>query len=103
MIRGLMTDDEWAIVAPFLIIPRCVADARQPSTVWTVVWMTPTPWRDLPEAFGNWNSMAASSAGSVWRMGCAVCRGWPIATVILDALLLFTRLIAIISENPDSV
>ena len=62
MIRGLMTDDEWAIVAPFLDHPlRCVAGARQPTIggCWMVFldqphWRT---WRDLPEAFGNWNSI----------------------------------------------
>ena len=64
MIRGLMTDDEWAIVAPFLTTPssqggRPPADHRR--VLDGVLWITRTgaPWRDLPAVFGNWNS--------VWR------------------------------------
>ena len=61
MIRGLMTDDEWAIVAPFLIIPS-LRGGRPPANHRAVLdgvfWINRTgaPWRDLPEAFGNWNS-----------------------------------------------
>jgi transposase len=54
-----MTDDEWAYFEPFLIhrggrpprSHRCVLDA--------VFWVmrTGAPWRDLPEEFGNWNSI----------------------------------------------
>src|SRR5215467_607181 len=51
-----MTDDEWAYFETFLIRPggrnhRGVLDA--------VFWQmrTGAPWRDLPEEFGNWNSI----------------------------------------------
>jgi transposase len=61
VIRGLMTDDEWAIVAPFLIIPslRGRPPANHRRVLDGVFWITRTgaPWRDLPEAFGNWNSI----------------------------------------------
>lgn len=64
MIRCLMTDDEWAIVAPFLTTPS--AQGGRPPTdhrrvLDGVLWINRTgaPWRDLPEQFGNWNS--------VWR------------------------------------
>jgi transposase len=64
VIRGLMTDDEWAIVAPFLITPSATG-GRPPAdhrlVLDGVLWINRTgaPWRDLPETFGNWNS--------VWR------------------------------------
>jgi transposase len=53
-----MTDDEWAYFEPFLI-------RRRPSTAQSSprarrgVWLMQTgaPWRDLPEEFGNWNSI----------------------------------------------
>ena len=79
MIRGLMTDNEWAIVAPFLIIPS-LRGGRPPANHRRVLdgvfWINRTgaPWRDLPEAFGNWNSIwrPVPPLVSVWRMGCAV-------------------------------
>jgi len=82
VIRGLMTDDEWAVVAPFLTTPsaqggRPPADHRQ--VLDAVLWINRTgaPWRDLPEEFGNWNS--------VWRQ----FRRWCLSGVwdiILQAL-----------------
>lgn len=64
MIRGLMTDEEWAIVEPFLTTPSS-RGGRPPANhrrvLDAILWIcrTGAPWRDLPEAFGNWNS--------VWR------------------------------------
>lgn len=64
MVRGLMTDEEWAIVEPFLATPSS-RGGRPPNdhrrTLDGIFWIcrTGAPWRDLPEAFGNWNS--------VWR------------------------------------
>lgn len=64
MIRGLMTDDEWTIVAPFLITPSS-SGGRPPDNHRRVLdgalWIcrTGAPWRDLPDVFGKWNS--------VWR------------------------------------
>jgi transposase len=59
-----MTDDEWAIVEAFLTTPssqggRPPGDHRR--VLDGVLWINRTgaPWRDMPEAFGNWNS--------VWR------------------------------------
>ena len=60
MIRGLMTDDEWAYFEPFLIHR---GGGRPPQNhrrvLDAVFWLmrTGTPWRDLPEEFGNWNSI----------------------------------------------
>ena len=64
MVRGLMTDDEWAIFAPFLTMPSA-SGGRPPDNhrrvLDGILWIARTgaPWRDLPEEFGNWNS--------VWR------------------------------------
>ena len=82
MIRGLLTDKEWAIVAPFLITPSC-RGGRPPENHRRVLdgalWVcrTGAPWRDLPDQFGNWNS--------VWRQ----YRRWCLSGVwdiILQAL-----------------
>ena len=62
MIRGLMTDDEWAIVEPFLATAS-LRGGRPPANhrrvLDGILWITRTgaPWRDLPEALGNWNSI----------------------------------------------
>jgi transposase len=82
MIRGLMTDDEWEIVAPFLTTPSS-GGGRPPGNhrrrLDGVLWIcrTGAPWRDLPETFGNWNS--------VWRQ----FRRWSLSGVwhgVLQAL-----------------
>lgn len=62
MLRGLMTDDEWAIFAPFLIAP-CSRGGRPPRNhrhkLDGILWLcrTGVPWRDLPTEFGKWNSV----------------------------------------------
>jgi transposase len=59
-----MTDEEWALFAPFLATP-CEQGGRPPGDHRRVLdgifWIARTgaPWRDLPAEFGNWNS--------VWR------------------------------------
>jgi len=65
VIRGLMTDEQWAIFAPFLTTPS-EGGGRPPPidhrrTLDGIFWIlrTGAPWRDLPAEFGNWNS--------VWR------------------------------------
>lgn len=64
MIRGLMTDEEWAVIEPFLTTASS-RGGRPPAShrrvVDGILWIcrTGAPWRDLPQAFGNWNS--------VWR------------------------------------
>ena len=62
MIRGLMTDEEWAIFAPFLTTPSS-RGGRPPKNhrhrLDGILWIcrTGAPWRDLPAAFGKWNSV----------------------------------------------
>jgi transposase len=62
MIRGLMTDEEWAIFEPLLTAP-CSRGGRPPKNhrqrLDGILWIcrTGAPWRDLPSAFDKWNSV----------------------------------------------
>ena len=75
MVRGRLTDEEWAIFAPFLTEPspqggRPPRDHRR--TLDGIFWITRTgaPWRDLPQELGNWNSVHRQfrrwAASGVW-------------------------------------
>lgn len=60
MDRLVLTDAAWERMAPLII--------GRPDLLWIV--RTGSPWRDLPEAFGDWNSVfrrfsRASKGG--WR------------------------------------
>jgi transposase len=62
LIRGLMSDLEWAFFAPFLIENRSHGGRRPQDhrkVLDGIFWITRTgsPWRDLPDEFGNWNSV----------------------------------------------
>lgn len=62
MLRGLMSDAEWAFFAPFLIENRTQGgrrplDHRRVLDGVLYVTRTGVPWRDLPPEFGNWNSV----------------------------------------------
>ena len=62
MIRGLMTDEEWVIFMPFLTTASS-RGGRPPKNhrhrLDGILWIcrTGAPWRDLPAAFGKWNSV----------------------------------------------
>ena len=77
-----MTDQEWAIFEPFLTCPS-PQGGRPPKNHRRVLdgvfWINRTgaPWRDLPDVFGNWNS--------VWRQ----FRRWCLSgvwNIVLQAL-----------------
>lgn len=64
MARGKLSDEHWAIIGPLLPAERgrgCrpAFDNRQFLDGMLWILRTGAPWRDLPEEFGNWNS--------VWR------------------------------------
>jgi transposase len=54
-----MTDDEWAYFEPFLIHHCGRPPANHRRVLDAVFWLmrTGAPWRDLPQEFGNWNSI----------------------------------------------
>jgi len=62
LVRGLMTDEEWAFFEP-LVIARGGKSGRPPQDHRRILdgifWIarTGTPWRDLHEYFGKWNSV----------------------------------------------
>ena len=62
MIRGLMSDEEWSIFEPFVVVSgpkrgRPAQDHRR--NLDGVFWISRTgsAWRDLPEYFGSFNSV----------------------------------------------
>ena len=63
MDRSILKDEQWERIAPLL--PGKVGDPGRTAAdnrlfVEAVLWIarTGSPWRDLPERFGNWNSAA---------------------------------------------
>ncbi len=58
MIRGLMSDVEWAFFEPF-VTPRTGRPSEYRRVLDGIFWVTRTgaPWRDLPEELGKWNSI----------------------------------------------
>ena len=62
MVRGLMSNKEWAFFKPFVTVkgPKRGRPAGNHRLVLDgVFWIARTgaPWRDLPDHFGNWNSV----------------------------------------------
>ena len=62
MVRGLMSDEEWAFFAPFVIEGgplrgRPPQDHRRVLDAIFWIMRTGAPWRDLPEELGHWNSV----------------------------------------------
>ena len=62
MSRLVLKNDQWQRIAPLL--PGKAGDPGRSAAnnrlfLEAVLWMARTgaPWRDLPEAFGNWNSV----------------------------------------------
>ena len=62
MIRGKLTDEEWAFFEPFVATPG-VMGGRPPGdhrrVLDAIFWIARTgaPWRDLPSELGLWNSV----------------------------------------------
>lgn len=61
MARMILSDSQWHRIAPLL--PGKAEDSGRTAKdnrlfLEAVLWLARTgaPWRDLPEAFGNWNS-----------------------------------------------
>jgi transposase len=85
--RLILSDDQWERVAPHL--PGKVGDpgrsgANNRKFLEAVLWVARVggPWRDLPETFGNWNSVFQRF------------RRWALKGV-------FGRLFEVLSGDPD--
>ena len=62
MIRTALTDAQWETIVPHCLGRDCDPGRTGPDPrvfVEAVLWIARTgwPWRDLPEAFGKWNSV----------------------------------------------
>ena len=62
MVRGLLSDEEWAVFAPFVIEQgpkrgRPPADHRRVLDAMFWIARTGSPWRDLPGELGRWASV----------------------------------------------
>ncbi len=59
--RDVISDEAWAVIGP--LFPKVKATGRPPVDRRTVVeatawrFRTGAPWRDVPERFGNWNTI----------------------------------------------
>ena len=62
MHRDVLSDREWNLLAPLL--PQRARTGRPPKEHRTIIdallWLAKTgaPWRDLPERFGPWRTVA---------------------------------------------
>jgi transposase len=74
MTRGVVSDEAWAVIGP--LFPSAKSTGCPPVDRRTVVeaaawrFRTGAPWRDLPERFGNWNTIYKNfnrwAADGVW-------------------------------------
>ena len=61
MSRDVISDEVWAVIGP--LFPEAKTTGRPPvdrrAVVEATAWRfrTGAPWRDLPERFGNWNTI----------------------------------------------
>ncbi len=59
MARGDVTDEEWALIEPYLPLGERgpIPDLRRQFNA--VVWRfrTGSPWRDVPERYGSWSTV----------------------------------------------
>jgi transposase len=69
MARGDLTDEQWSVIEPHLPIAEVgpIPDLRKHFNA--VMWRfrTGSPWRDLPEEFGPWQS--AYDRFRIWARG----------------------------------
>jgi len=62
MTRKVLTDAQWALMEPYCLGRKCDPGRTGGDTrlfLEAVLWIARTgaPWRDLPECFGNWNTV----------------------------------------------
>lgn len=95
--RLVLRDEQWARLAPHLIgdeRTRGSSGRDNRLFVEAVLWIvrTGSPWRDLPEAFGAWNSafrrFSRWSAKGVWqRIFAAMAEDGDFEYLIVDSTI----------------
>lgn len=57
MSPDVISDEVWAVIGSLFPSVKSTGDRR--TVVETTAWRfrTGTPWRDVPERFGNWNTI----------------------------------------------
>ena len=98
MERLVLTDAQWAKMAPL-----CLGKPGDPGRSGTdnrlfieaVLWIvrTGSPWRDLPDAFGDWNSVFRrfsrwSHKGVWWRIFAAMSDDPDFEYLIVDSTII---------------
>ncbi len=97
MDRLVLTDERWERIAPLIIggpIRRARPGRDNRMFVEGVLWIvrTGSPWRDLPEVFGDWNSVFRrfsrwSAKGVWWRIFEAMSEDPDFEYLIVDSTI----------------
>lgn len=75
MSGDVISDDVWAVIGP--LFPKAKSTGRPPvdrrAVVEATAWRfrTGAPWRDVPERFGNWNTLYKNF--NLWAKQGGVC------------------------------
>lgn len=62
MPRHMLTDEHWSILQAIMLKDRVYNKPEHRNTLEGILYRMRTgcPWRDLPEAFGEWNTVLIS-------------------------------------------
>ena len=95
--RLILRDDQWSRMAPHIIgDERSRGTSRRDNRLFVeaVLWIvrTGSPWRDLPDAFGPWNSAFRrfsrwSAKGVWWRLFEAMSDDADFEYLIVDSTI----------------
>ena len=96
MARYDLSEAEWQVVEPLLPPPGMgkvrVDDRRVVNGIFYIL-RTGSPWRDLPEVFGDWNSVFRrfsrwSHKGIWWRIFAAIADDPDFEYLIVDSTII---------------
>ncbi|KFC68933.1 Transposase [Bosea sp. LC85] len=96
--RLILRDDQWERISPHIIgdeRTRGSSGRNNRMFVEAVLWIvrTGSPWRDLPEVFGDWNSVFRrfsrwSHKGVWWRIFAAMSDDPDFEYLIVDSTII---------------
>jgi putative transposase len=96
--RLILRDDQWERISPHIIgdeRTRGSSGQNNRMFVEAVLWIvrTGSPWRDLPDVFGDWNSVFRrfsrwSSKGVWWRIFAAMSDDPDFEYLIVDSTII---------------